>query len=202
MSRDDRFALFALMAWICGATVARSYGIWIGVGGVAVLLGLAALLLDGAALVARRSSTADSVALGLVAGGAMAIATYALYPLVVALAPASAVEAHRLYAAFATVSRPRALALVLPIIVGEELVWRGVVQAAATRRVGRAGGVALAAALYALGHAAVGSPLLIVVAFGCGLVWSTLRAARGDLVAPLVAHAVWDVCVLVVWPLG
>jgi membrane protease YdiL (CAAX protease family) len=62
--------------------------------------------------------------------------------------------------------------------------------------------VPVAASLYALAHAPVGSPLLVVVAFGCGLMWSGLRAYTGELVAPLTAHLVWDVCVLIVRPLG
>jgi membrane protease YdiL (CAAX protease family) len=132
----------------------------------------------------------------------MTAATYALFPLVVRVAPSSAHEAHGLYAAFGSVSPALAASLLLPIIVGEELVWRGIVQGAVTRHTGATAGVLLTAALYAIAHAPVGSPLLVVVAFGCGLVWSGLRARTGNLVAPLTAHVVWDVCVLIVRPLG
>ncbi|MGZ3442625.1 MAG: CPBP family intramembrane glutamic endopeptidase, partial [Polyangia bacterium] len=202
VSRADRFAVVAVVAWIACAVVARTHGLWIGVGLVSIALGAAALALDGVGLFARLQPSAARLVLGAAVGGAMTAATYALFPLAVRLAPSSAHEAQRLYASFATLSPALAVALLAPVIVGEELVWRGVVQGALARHAGAVAGVLLAAALYAIAHAAVGSSLLVVVAFGCGLVWSTLRALTGDLIAPLVAHAMWDLCVLVLHPLA
>jgi membrane protease YdiL (CAAX protease family) len=61
--------------------------------------------------------------------------------------------------------------------------------------------VLLAAATYALAHAAIGSLLLVVVALLCGIVWGALRAASKSLLPPLIAHLVWDVLVLLWLPL-
>ena len=54
---------------------------------------------------------------------------------------------------------------------------------------------------HALAHAALGSGLLLVVAFLCGIAWGALRAASKSLLPPLVAHLVWDVVVLLWLPL-
>ena len=49
---------------------------------------------------------------------------------------------------------------------------------------------------------ALGSLLLVVCAFVCAIVWGIMRLASGSLVAPIVAHVLWDLGVLVVWPLA
>ena len=110
--------------------------------------------------------------------------------------PSIAAEAAALYAAFRAPSPAVAAIALGPVVLGEELVWRGAVQAALVGRFGRRGGVFLAAVAYALAHAALGSPLLVVVAFLCGIAWGALRAASKSLIPPLVAHLVWDVLVL------
>ena len=203
MSRErDRFALVAVLAWIAGAVVARRHGIWFGVGLVSITLGAAALALDSGGVRALLRPSAARVLFGFAVGAAMIAATYGLYPLLLRIAPGSGGEAERLYTSFAALSPGLGEALLGPIIVGEELVWRGVVQGAVVRRAGAVVGVLLGATLYAAGHAAVGSPLLVAVALGCGIVWGTLRAVTGGLVAPLVAHLVWDVAVLLVHPLA
>ena len=111
----------------------------------------------------------------------------------------------------------RALPVLLLAILAEELVWRGVLIEAMERierpawieadtRVYRglpaAGVVALSAAAYALPQMGSSSPLLVGVAFGCGVIWGTLRMWTGAVTAPLIAHVIWDVAVLVVWPLA
>jgi len=57
---------------------------------------------------------------------------------------------------------------------GEELVWRGVVQTALARRLGPWRGVPIAALAYAVAHAPLGSPVLVVVALLCGMAWGAL----------------------------
>ena len=66
---------------------------------------------------------------------------------------------------------------------------------------GRREGVFLAALTYALAHAPLGSPLLVMVALLCGMAWGALRAASESLVPALVAHLVWDILVLFWLPL-
>ncbi len=71
------------------------------------------------------------VLLGAAAGGVMAAATYLLYPVLARLAPFIATDTARLYAAFRAPPPVIASLALAPVILGEELVWRGVVQACA-----------------------------------------------------------------------
>jgi hypothetical protein len=131
----------------------------------------------------------------------MAAATYLVYPLLARIAPVITTDTTRLYSAFRAPSLVIASIALAPVILGEELVWRGVVQAALVQRIGPWPGVTLAAVLYALAHAPLGSPVLVVVALLCGIAWGTLRAASGSLIPTLVAHLLWDVLVLLWLPL-
>ncbi len=112
----------------------------------------------------------------------MVVATYLLYPALARVVPRIATDTAQLYAAFRAPSLVVASVALVPVIVGEELVWRGVVQASLVERLGAWRGVALAAVVYALVHAPLGSPVLVVVAFFCGLAWGALRAKTASLV--------------------
>ena len=56
--------------------------------------------------------------------------------------------------------------------------------------------------IYMLPQVAFRSPLLVLVAFVCGMVWGLLRVRTGGLAAPLVAHLVWDILVFVLFPVA
>jgi membrane protease YdiL (CAAX protease family) len=200
-SRTARLAVASIIVWLAAAASTGRLGLWTAIGGAAVSLGVAILLLDRPAPAALLQPSARRVLLGAVAGAAMAAATYLLYPLMIRVAPFVATDTAALYAAFRAPSYILASVALVPIIVGEELVWRGVVQTALLPRAGTAGAVLLAAAVYGLVHAPLGSPVLVAAAFCCGLVWGALRAATGSLVPSLVAHLLWDALVLFWWPL-
>jgi len=87
------------------------------------------------------------------------------------------------------------------IVIAEELVWRGLVLDELSGRFGPRRGFVLAAALYALAAlptvyslrdpVAGPNPLLVIAAFGCGLVW-TFLAGRCERLSPsIVAHLVF-----------
>lgn len=200
-SRTTLLAVGSIAVWALAASGAGPFGVWPWIGGTAVGLGLAALLLDRAASRAALRPSPVLVALGAVAGGVMSAATYLLYPLLTRLVPFLATDTARLYSAFRAPPLAVVSLALAPVVFGEELVWRNVVQSALVRRLGRPGGVTVAAIAYALAHAPLGSPVLMLVALLCGLTWGALRAASGSLVPTLVAHLVWDVLVLLWLPL-
>jgi membrane protease YdiL (CAAX protease family) len=194
-------ALAAALAWLVAAAAARRLGIWPSLGGTALALGAAVLAVDHTVRTGLRP-TPVRILIGAAAGATLAAATHLAYPLLAHLEPWIARDTALLYAAFrAPPGRWASLALA-PIIFGEELVWRGAVQGALSRRLGRTAGVILAALGYALVLVPLGSPVLPLVAGGCGLVWGVLRAATRSLVPPVVAHLAWDLLVLLWLPLG
>lgn len=200
-ARGPRIAAVCVLVWLTAAISARWLGIWVAVGSTAVVLGLTVLRVDRAALTARLRPTARLVLLGATAGVVMAAATYLLYPLATRLLPFIATDTARLYAVFRAPSPAIAAVALVPIIVGEELVWRGAVQAALARRFGPWGGAALAATVYALVLIPLGSPVLVAAALCAGFAWAALRTASASLVPPIIAHLLWDALVLLSLPL-
>ncbi|MGV3721260.1 MAG: CPBP family intramembrane glutamic endopeptidase, partial [Actinomycetota bacterium] len=138
---------------------------------------------------------------GLAAGALMTAATYLLFPLCVRMAPGLARATGDLYALFNNGWAPLRLSLLPLVILGEELVWRGLVQTVVERRAGGMAGALMTALLYAAAHLPAATPLLALVALCCGFYWGALRTATGSLAVPLIAHLVWDLCVMVLFPL-
>jgi len=202
LQRLEVVALACMLIWAAGGAISHRVGIWTGVGGVALALGVALVSLRWSRLSDLLRPTSQRCGVGLAAGGVMVAATYLIYPIASGWIPAISEQTTALYTTF---SRAPALGIgvMLPlVIVCEELVWRGAVQEAAGRRFGPAWGVALAALASGLASTPVGSPLLLALALACGLYWGALRALTGSLVAPLVCHFVWDLCVFALAPLA
>jgi membrane protease YdiL (CAAX protease family) len=192
--------LVIVVGWALGALLSRWIGLWLGVGLVALLLGL----LQARDLTQLRERLQPSPrALVVAAGGAavMIAATFLLYDPLARLLPGLETYSAALYSVFRNAPPLAAVALPL-IILGEELVWRGAVQEAAARTRLPTLAPLAAAALYALAHAPAGSVLLTVLALICGLYWGLLRAVSGGLLAPLLAHLAWDAAVLLIRPLA
>lgn len=200
-TRSTSLALASMVVWLGAAASTGAFGIWRAIGGVAVALGVAVLLFDRPASTALLQPSPRLVLLGATAGTLMVAATYILYPVLASVVPRIATDTAQLYAAFRAPSLVVASVALVPVIVGEELVWRGAVQTSLVDHLGAWRGVALAAGVYALVHAPLGSPVLMAVAFFCGLAWSSLRARTASLVPAMVAHLVWDVFVLLWLPL-
>jgi uncharacterized protein len=197
----DALAAVSVLAWIGSSVLSLMVGLWLAVGGAAVLLGTL-LLLTRAVDREQLRLTRSGLAWGLAAGGVMTAATYLLFPPARQLVPEVVTQTAALYATFGEAAGWRAI-LVLPLVItGEELVWRGVVQGALVRRFGVAGGIALTTFAYTLAVAPAGSALLLVIAISCGLYWSVLRARTGRLAPVLVCHLLWDLFVFVLAPLG
>lgn len=134
--------------------------------------------------------------LAVVAAAAMVAVTYSLFPLLVRSMPSIGTETASIYARFLSGhSMSLIVVSVVPVIVAEELIWRGAFQSS----IGK-GSVLVTAAVYALAHAPLGSTLLVAVAFVCGLYWSALRAMSQSLLPAVCAHLAWDIA-LVLFPL-
>jgi CAAX protease family protein len=194
-------AFACVVVWLVASASTRALGIWLALGGASVILSVAVFVLDGAAALTLLRPSARLVLVGAAVGWSMAAATYLLYPVLARVLPFIPTDSASLYASFRQLPRVIAALALLPVILGEELVWRGVVQTALSRRLGPWRGVAVAALAYALAHAPLGSPVLVVVALSCGMAWGALRAASASLVPSLLAHLVWDILVLLWLPL-
>ena len=188
--------LLCVVIWIVGTVSSARIGIWLGTGGAALVLGLVIFALDPVATRKLLNPSSRLVILGVAAGCAMAVVTYAVYPILRRLAPFVERDANHLYTAFRAPHLTIALVALPAVVLGEELVWRGVVQDALGRRFGPVAGVLGAAGIYGLAHLPLGSSLLVFVALSWAIVWGALRVATGSLVPTLVAHLLWDALVM------
>jgi membrane protease YdiL (CAAX protease family) len=213
LGRRQRIAAaLALALWVVGAAAAVRIGFWWALGITAVALGLVSLAIDRSLWRLtglppwmgsrdRQRAPARLAALGVLVGVAMAGATYAMYPLVVRAVPWLASDTRRLYASFAALTLGQAALALPPILLGEELFWRGLLHQAFFARLPAPTAVFLGATAYALGNLPTGSPTLTLVAFACGAAWSTLRITTRTLLAPLTSHLVWNTLLLVIHPI-
>ena len=191
-----------VLAWTSASWASNVVGLWPAIGSVALILG--ALMIRAERTACQQLLRPDwrNIALGIIVGGLMTLATHLMYPVVAGVVPQVGVDTAHLYAAFRTPSMWVATLCLGPVILGEELVWRGVVQSGLSRRFGTINGVWLAAGVYTLVQVPVGSPVLLLTAFACGLMWGALRAWTRSLVPVLVAHILWDVVILLWLPLS
>ncbi|TKD71341.1 CPBP family intramembrane glutamic endopeptidase [Pseudalkalibacillus hwajinpoensis] len=92
------------------------------------------------------------------------------------------------------------ISLVLIVIPGEEIFWRGYIQQQFKKyKIGDT--IVLATLLYAIAHLYSGAPLLIVAALAGGIVWGWIYEKRRNFWVPLLSHILFDLLILVFIPL-
>ena len=100
-------------------------------------------------------------------------------------------------------AHPVLIGLVLMFLIGpaEEIFWRGFVQRRLCGRYGLLLGFVVSAAIYALVHVWSFNFMLVAAAAVCGGFWGLLFMATGRLWPCIISHAVWDVTILILWPI-
>lgn len=177
--------------------------IWLATGGFAAVSLPALAVLWRPALRRALRPRPRPLAWGAAAGVALAAASHALHPLACALVPSLEASVADLYAELAAPPGPVAALPVLAVVVlTEELAWRGPLLERLAERLGPAGGLAAHLAVYTAPQLVSGSPVLIALALGCGLVWGALRLRLGGLDAAFACHLVWAGLVFVALPVA
>ena len=189
----------AMAVWLAGFVILRATGSFLPltVGAVS----LAALFL------ARDRTLRGSLRLSLPTAGvallltaAMIGATYGGFALVGHVWAALDPQTIALYGLLRPDRYPPALMALLlaSTAASEEVIFRGKLLA----KLGSGPqGVVLSACLYALAHLTGGSALLMALAFACGVFWGAVRRLTGSLMAAIVVHVLWDLCIMLLHPL-
>jgi membrane protease YdiL (CAAX protease family) len=200
--------MVSVVAWMAGFAMLRWYGTWAQFALIGLVLASVTLQSwTGFHRVLRPSR--QGFVLGIGVGLVMIALTHVAFLVVSAaileIQPA-ALDLFRFLSVGAYSPEVRVLLIVLTAA-SEEVIFRGPLLGTPTDQpptrllaptdVRR---VVLLAAIYAVATLPIGSPLLVLVAFGCALVWGVLRVMSRSLIAPICAHLVWDVGVLVLWP--
>lgn len=201
--------LLATGAWLLCFAVLASRGTWIQFAVAGAVLASSSVVVR--AVEARRLHlSVPNISVGLVAGTLMVLFTHLTYGMLAPVVPNlrdATVELVRLIHcnSFSPAAR---VGLVAIIATCEEVLFRGPLAGGSLPRNVRAPSpaellhIVLLATVYALATATLGSPLLVLTAFLCGVAWGVLCVCTGSLVAPIVAHIVWDLGVLVLWPMA
>ncbi len=132
------------------------------------------------------------IAVGLCAAAILTAGTWA----VLALAPSLAAATAPLRAWAGLLSLPATIALLVFIVAGEEIVWRGAIGLPLAARLGPWAGSAFAAIAFAAAHLPLRMPVLVLAALGAGFFWSLLAVKTRTLVVPFVCHLAWDAALL------
>ncbi len=96
---------------------------------------------------------------------------------------------------------------VIPILIvciigpGEEFFWRGYLQEHLQKRYGSTG-ILLAILAYISVHLASGNLMLIAASGVCGIFWAFTYYKFKSLWLNIISHAIWDLSIFVIWPIG
>jgi len=184
----------AVAVWLSGFGLLAWTGSWLPLAGLAALAAGRLVFLD-AGTRGLLLPTGLSIALGLGGAAVMVAATYLLFPLVVRVVPELRPATAELYRLLDQHwPRPALAGLLLLVSASEEILWRG--RALSSGPKWEWARILGCTALYSAAHAASGSMLLVALALVCGLFWAALRLWGRSLIAPILAHAAWDLLVM------
>lgn len=120
-----------------------------------------------------------------------------------AVLPFAAEQISSVYANKAQLS-PVLIGLLLLFVLGpgEEIFWRGFVQRQLAEQWGGYAGWLATTAVYALVHLWTLNAMLVLAAAAAGLVWGWIYWRERNLTSVIISHALWDLSVFVLFPLG
>lgn len=153
--------------------------------------------------ISRRDFNLESIILGIGFGVGLYLLCYFGYK-ILGLFWTSAIAEYAVELYEIAYSVPLVLGIVLIsflIVPGEEIFWRGFVQRNLQVYLGNNLGIALAVVIYATVHIWAFNPLLILAAIVGGACWGILYAWRNNLVTVILAHIVWCILIVGVFPL-
>jgi membrane protease YdiL (CAAX protease family) len=85
---------------------------------------------------------------------------------------------------------------------GEEVFWRGFLQARLMERWGNLAGYAAATGIYAAVHIFSANLILMAAALVAGAFWGGLYLWKKDLLLQIVSHSLWSAVIFALFPLG
>lgn len=195
--------VLALAVWIGAFLLITRLGTWAPLAVAGPVLAIFVLLRDGDARKLLRPRI-SLVLLGLAMGTTMTIATYVLFDVFSRMTPQLKPLTTLLYGelhapGFTRLER----GVLIPLVaIAEEVVFRGTVLP--NRDVGRRRAVTavlLNSLVVGVAHLASGNWLLAVVAALTAIVWGGMRVWTRSSVPSVVTHVMWDLAILVFWPL-
>ena len=95
-----------------------------------------------------------------------------------------------------------ALLLFFPIGFGEEIFWRGYLQRTLAHKYSPKIALILTVFFYTAVHLPTLNPVLILAALIVGIYWGLIFLWRGNIVAALISHMIWDPLIFIIAPVN
>jgi membrane protease YdiL (CAAX protease family) len=193
-------ALALIVVWFALLTKFGAGDIYAVLGPYACVVAIVCYALRPRELRAALAVNLRSVLYGVGAGLVMTFLTYPAFRLAVQLVPQLDEQVQSLYTGAYSTTVPKALAWLTALVLAEEMLFRGLLPSALRERTGQRNAYVVALIAYTLAQLGSGSWIVALLAFGCGAVWTLLKAQSGSLLAPLIAHAIWTPTLILLYP--
>jgi uncharacterized protein len=95
-----------------------------------------------------------------------------------------------------------ALLLFFPIGFGEEMFWRGYIQRFLADKYNKWLGLLITVFFYTAVHISTLNPVLLLASFIVGVYWGLIFLWRGNIVAVVISHMLWDPFIFVIFPIN
>jgi membrane protease YdiL (CAAX protease family) len=190
-----------IITWALIGLSTRDTSPYFAIGAVGLAASLVCVVVGGRGFVLGAGFSSRSALVGLAFGVvlvALSHAGYAVLSSTLDLRDAARELYHRAYVPPGPIA---GLPFLIAAVVGEEVLFRGALFALVAERTGLAVACIASTTGYAIVEMGMGSVLLTAVAIALGMVLAIARALTGGVLIPLVAHAVWDVGILIAFPL-
>lgn len=194
------FAVLAVAGLLLGPRMPLS--IWLRMAALESVLSVIAIAALGLAWAKAWRPSAGLIAWGVGAGLVMWAGALGVGALLSNHAPALWSETASLYAWASDHALVWTVPMLILIVAGEEVVWRGALGLGLAARIGAWPAVGVSATLFCVAHLTAGPPVLALAALLAGAAWTWLAIRTRSLVASFVAHLGWDVALLWLTPLG
>ena len=204
-----RLTLLAFTVWAACFWVLQRTGTWLPFAFAGVALSFL-VVMSGAVPLSLLRPTRRALLVGTLGGAAMVVVTHAGYRLVGSMYPGVRSATGELMTLLYVVGYPdwARILLISTIACSEELIFRGLLPSwpgsaslAGILQTPRLPLLGILSLFHALATAPLASALLVGCALVCGIIWGALRFTTGSLAAPILAHVIWDLGVLLLWPL-
>jgi uncharacterized protein len=95
-----------------------------------------------------------------------------------------------------------ALLLFFPIGFGEEMFWRGYLQRILSDKYNKWAGLLITVFFYTAVHISTLNPILLLASFLVGIYWGLIFLWRGNIIAAVISHMLWDPFIFVIFPIN
>ena len=143
----------------------------------------------------------DTLVIGFLSGILMYMITWTASKVLPAVHPPLQDQLEDLYILLSPTETWQYFVLILLIIPGEEIFWRGLIEKRLLTHIKAVPAVLLSTLLYAFPLIFSGNLLLVLAGIGGGLLWGVIYAWKRSLTLVIISHLLFDLMLLAAFPL-